>query len=146
MLCWIEGLKLSADGQMTNAMDPIDYEHCKFKSAMPRKGRCSPTGGSAEGIFAGSCGGTGCHIGVANPGGMLDLSTGKALASLVGKPSTGADGETLVVPGDPDKSYLLCKLSATCDRRKGERMPKDSPALSDETVMTLRAWIASGAL
>src|SRR5690349_21519982 len=60
-------------------------------------------------IFATSCAASGaCHV---EGGQYPDLSRG-ALADLAGAPSRGMPGETLVVPGDPERSWLYRKVSA----------------------------------
>lgn len=48
-----------------------------------------------------------------------------------------------IVPGDPDGSYLVEKISGT--PRSGARMPLLGPPLSDEQVGLIRTWIAEGA-
>jgi hypothetical protein len=79
----------------------------------------------------------------------LPLTSDKSYATLVGKPAHEACGGTLVVPGDPDQSYLIRKLSddMPCS---GSRMPRAyevGPAvyLTDAQLMTVRSWIAAGA-
>jgi hypothetical protein len=61
------------------------------------------------------------------------------------------EGLVEVKPCDPDHSFLLTKLnlpvSATDPKvGYGEHMPKDNPALPQEQLDSLRAWIARGAL
>ena len=145
--CWIAGLKSDATGAVTNAFDPIDYDHCAVE--VQGKGRCAPAGGvglaAVEGIFGRSCGGSACHVGEAAPASGLDLSPGKVRASLVGVGARGRSGLELVVPGDPGTSYLWCKLIGTCIERDGARMPALSLPLTDAELETVRSWIAAGA-
>ena len=94
-------------------------------------------------IFDQEC--TSCH----SPGADLNLSRGVAWGNLVGRPAPvmEACGGTLVVPGDPDSSYLYQKLSVT-QPCSGERMPRTefAPApLPDCVTALVRSWIASGA-
>ncbi|MBI5365386.1 MAG: hypothetical protein HZA53_19570 [Planctomycetes bacterium] len=51
-------------------------------------------------------------------------------------------GDPLVVPGAPEESELLRRLTTT---DADERMPKDRAPLSAEALARLRAWIADGA-
>jgi hypothetical protein len=53
-----------------------------------------------------------------------------------------------IEPGDPDKSYLLRKVSGTqLDAGgTGGRMPLGRPPLSADELATLRRWIEQGAL
>jgi len=59
---------------------------------------------------------SGCHNGAMTDGGRLDLQPGKSFAALVNKDSEIATGPTLVgkakmvVPGEPNHSYLLVML------------------------------------
>ena len=48
-----------------------------------------------------------------------------------------------VVPGDPDASYLIEKLSP--NPRFGSRMPENRTALTDDEIEMIRTWIAEGA-
>lgn len=61
---------------------------------------------------------SGCHNGAATDAGRLDLQPGKSFAALVNKDSEIATGPTLtgkaklVVPGQPNQSYLLVMMQA----------------------------------
>lgn len=144
--CWIKGLKVDDKGNALNAEDPIDYASCDFKP--DGMGRCSASTATGfagvQAVFSRSCGGSGCHLNEMTPGGLLDLSEGKALASLVDVPS-GQSSMKRVVPGNPDASYIMCKISPDCANRKLERMPKGGLALNPADIEVVRAWIASGA-
>jgi hypothetical protein len=94
-------------------------------------------------IFDDNC--TTCHI----AGDIVDLSQGHSYADLVGQPSVAPEtcGGTLVVPGQPDASYLYQKLTndTPC---YGSRMPRTefgASPLPDCVTNVVRAWIAAGA-
>jgi len=79
------------------------------------------------------------------------LSTGMdaetAYAGMIGQPSTSSkcgEGYTIVVPGDPDNSLLLMKLSANppC----GDQMPNGGDKLSSTQLDQVRMWILDGAM
>src|SRR5262245_14220605 len=54
---------------------------------------------------------TTCHTNVGrNPSGQLNLAPGFSHAQLVNRGSVAKSGAVLVVPGDPDNSYLIHKL------------------------------------
>jgi hypothetical protein len=78
----------------------------------------------------------------------LDLTTGAAYGSLVGKPAHEPCGGVLVTPGDPTRSYLFHKVNdeMPCD---GVRMPHGGmlrpQPLPAESVATIAAWIRGGA-
>ncbi len=58
----------------------------------------------------------------------------------------GARGAKLVVPGDPDGSVLVQKISATQPMDSfGNPMPMQFPLLAQAQIDTLKAWIAAGA-
>jgi hypothetical protein len=147
LVCWVKGLVTDGDGNVTNALAPIDYSACGLEVA--GLGRCAPAGGvgleAVEDIFSRSCGGAACHVNQDAPSGDLDLSPGKVRAALVGVEAKGRPGLDLVVPGDPGKSYLWCKLIGECAERSGERMPALSAPLPPAELETIRSWIADGA-
>ena len=76
------------------------------------------------------------------------LSTGAdraaAYAALLGPASTSAKcgGQSYVVPGKPEQSLLLSKVSgAPC----GDRMPLGGGGLPANQIEMIRSWIAAGA-
>jgi len=83
-----------------------------------------------------------CH-GAAYPSGGLDLETDPH-AALVGAPSPTYAGQTLVVAGDTDSSFLLAKVSGTQAADQGGAMPPPS-GLSADRVEAIATWIAEGA-
>lgn len=142
--CWIEGLTVDQDGQVTNAFDPIDYASCTFDPG--DAGRCVDNDSdTVAAIFERTCGGAACHIGEESPAHGLDLGADAAREGLVGVPSIEAPDMLRVDPGWPEDSYLYCKLVAECDDRVGERMPAGAPPLSDSDLEAIRRWIAAGA-
>jgi hypothetical protein len=89
---------------------------------------------------------TQCHV----PGGLatatgLFLTADVAYANLVGRPSRLRPTETLVIPGDPDNSYLVRKLEGG-PNITGVRMPfAGGPYLTQGQMLVIRRWIADGA-
>jgi hypothetical protein len=117
----------------------------------PRAAICSTTsddGSSAvafsvvQQIFGAEC--RSCH----SVGAVLDLSPDVAWTNLVNHTETAETcGGILVVPGDPDASYLYQKLSSNAPCT-GERMPRGEfgpDPLPDCVVALVRDWIAAGA-
>lgn len=85
---------------------------------------------------------TSCHSGGGNPAsdpGALDLDV--PLSSLVGIPSA-ANGKQLVVPGDPDASYLLVKMRGG-EGMEGDVMPLGDDPLPPEQLKVVADWISS---
>jgi hypothetical protein len=79
------------------------------------------------------------------PAGNLVLLEGRSYGQLVGRASTGKPGATLVIPGDPDNSYLVKKLEGASDI-VGLRMPRNNgPFLTEGQMLVIRRWIAEGA-
>jgi hypothetical protein len=80
--------------------------------------------------------------------GKLSMGMDKATAyqALVGKSSlsTNCAGRTLVVPGEPDSSLFLQKVTASppC----GDHMPLGGDPLPVDQVEMIRSWIAAGAM
>ena len=80
-----------------------------------------------------------------NPASNLVLLEGRSYQQLVGRASTGKPGETLVIPGDPDNSYLVKKLEGAPDIA-GLRMPRNTgPFLTEGQMRVIRRWISEGA-
>lgn len=98
-----------------------------------------PCGDVVARIFVPSCGGTGCH----GPSGAqqdLDLVSPGVAARVVGVSGIGCSA-VLADPANPEGSLIYQKLSPTppC----GSPMPLARPALTDEDVACVRAWIAA---
>ena len=89
---------------------------------------------------------TGCHTNVGRmPSAGLNLVGGTAHAALVDRSSVAKPGAILVVPGDPDNSYLIQKLEGAAGI-VGQRMPRTSgPFLTPGQVAVIRRWITLGA-
>jgi hypothetical protein len=88
-----------------------------------------------------------CHTdqGRAAAGPGLVLLEGRAYQSLIGRPSVGKPGATLVIPGDPDNSYIVKKLEGHADIA-GQRMPRgNGPFLTEGQMVVIRRWIRDGA-
>ena len=107
-------------------------------------------------IFAKNCNFSGCH-GTGSRDSELQLVAGESHAELVGQPSTLEPDRMLVVPGDPQRSYLLYMVEQV---RPGDMIPPaDSTPPTDEGFMpgnstarlctekrdALQAWIEAGA-
>jgi hypothetical protein len=93
-------------------------------------------------VFTPSCAFSSCHGSVAEGG--LSLEEGNAWAELVDVESEDAPGNTRVVPGDADSSYLMAKLNGDADI-EGDPMPP-SGGLTDAQIQSVRDWINAGAL
>jgi hypothetical protein len=85
-----------------------------------------------------------CHAG-STPQAGLDLSSLNGVyKTALGRPSLNAPGETLIVAGDPDRSYILKKIRGT--QARGDSMPPPpATALCAARIQALEAWIRAGA-
>ncbi|HEX2736053.1 MAG TPA: hypothetical protein VHM70_30845 [Polyangiaceae bacterium] len=111
-----------------------------------------------EFVFAGCGGGHGgipgplasCHSGE-NAADGLDLLGPDAFDLLVNGQSMLYPDQTLVIPGDPDHSFLMRKLLNDLpeDMSLGDPMPKGEAIrwqqLPDDQINLVRDWIAGGA-
>lgn len=86
-------------------------------------------------IFAQHC--VACHGGVKQASGLSFVFESKALAEA-------ESGERAIVPGDPESSFLLERVSSDDE---DYRMPpaEHGPALSAREIALLRKWIEQGA-
>jgi hypothetical protein len=89
---------------------------------------------------------TTCHTNVGRtPAGGLNLLAASSYSALVNVASRGKAGQTLVVPDDPDASYLVKKLEGDSSIA-GVRMPRNGPPyLTSGQVLVIRRWIQLGA-
>jgi WD40 repeat protein len=78
---------------------------------------------------------TGCHQ-PAKKGGEYVMTDFESL--LKG----GESGSPAVVPGHPEKSYLIEQITPSGGKAE---MPKEAPPLSETEIATIRQWIAQGA-
>lgn len=109
-------------------------------------------GSNIQPIFDVSCALGGCHAG-AIPAEDLDLGPGRARAELVGVPSIRIPSRDLVVPGDPDASYVVQKIEGAAGIA-GQPMPLGCPGapqngavcLDNDQILAIRTWIAECAL
>ena len=62
----------------------------------------------------------------------------------VGAGSRGRPGETRVVPGNPEASYLIHKLEGR-STIAGVRMPVGGPYLTQGQIDVIKRWIELGA-
>lgn len=87
-----------------------------------------------------------CHTNVGRtPAGGLNLLASASYAALVNVNSVAKPGEVLVVPGNPDASYLVKKLEGDVSI-VGRRMPRNGPPyLTEGQVLVIRRWIQEGA-
>lgn len=79
------------------------------------------------------------------PSAGLNLREGVAYQAIVGVAARNKAGALLVIPGDPDSSYLVQKLEGA-PGIVGERMPRTGgPYLTSGQLLVLRRWIQQGA-
>lgn len=90
-------------------------------------------------IFDDAC--TMCHSAGGDPTDPGELDLESPLTSMIGKKSVVVD-KVLVVPGDPDASYLIDKLYGTA-AMKGGLMPEGMDPLSKDQLEAVRKWIAA---
>jgi len=107
-----------------------------------------PTLGQIQAVvFTPSCATVACHTGPSGnplPGGLNLSSEVASLAALVGIPSVQQPTIMLVVPNDPDSSYLIQKLGNM--PLTGSQMPFGGAPLDPAVIAEIRQWIQDGAL
>jgi hypothetical protein len=75
-----------------------------------------------------------------------DALVAEWLDNLIGAPAQYRPDLQLIVPGDPEASFLVMKMKATSSSTAlGAPMPYGFEPLSETQVETLRTWIADGA-
>jgi hypothetical protein len=99
-------------------------------------------------IFSPTCAAEGCHVlGGAGPMPLTDAGT--SYQSLVGVLADNgmarSAGKKRVVPGHPEQSFLLRKLTRQLEYGEGDPMPQNAPPLTGEQIELIRLWISQGA-
>jgi len=84
-------------------------------------------------IFNQNC--TSCHGGVRQKNGVSFIFREEALG-------TGKSGRRTIVPGEPDASELIARVTS---KDPDVRMPYHAPPLPPEQIVLLRRWIKEGA-
>jgi hypothetical protein len=111
----------------------------------PAPNRLEPTTESlVRNVFQPTCGTSGCHS-QPEPQQGLDLSSADGiLRTAIGQPPSIGTAATrypsLIVPGDPDASFLVAKITLP-GADEGVPMPPTDYMLTDEAVTTIRDWI-----
>lgn len=95
-----------------------------------------------SGVLKPSCALAGCHA--TGSGNGMELSDAGAYDALVNQPSNVASGEILVIPSDPDGSYLVKKLEGGAGIL-GTEMPPPFGGQDPSDIQMIRDWIAAGA-
>ena len=93
-------------------------------------------------IFTANCAVSSCHAGPTPQQGM-DLSSGKAYASIVNVKSIEVPTYYRVKPSYSDSSFLYFKI--TGNSIAGIRMPYQRAPLSSSDIQTIKNWIDQGA-
>ena len=98
-------------------------------------------------IFTPGCALPSCHSSAARRGGLV-LEAGHAYAQLVNIPaendSAKAARKLRVVPGHPEQSFLIDKLSSL-KAGEGSLMPYTGNLLPASQIEAIRTWIQRGA-
>ncbi len=92
-------------------------------------------------VFVPQCATSGCH-GTTRALSPLDLQSPGVEARLVGARGIDCSSETLIVPGNPNASFLVRKLrdaTPSC----GSRMPRNGESLAAEDLACIEQWIAA---
>lgn len=105
-------------------------------------------------IFDRHCTFQGCHNGMPNPAGMLDLRAGQSYAHLVNVTSVLEPPHLYVVPGDAKKSFLEVMLGFIAPQDADPpatlpsvgTMPLDSGPLCCQKLQAIDRWIVAGAM
>lgn len=108
------------------------------------------TADDVEPILLRACAVGGCHLRAPGAGGLV-LAPSAWPAAVVGVPAQANPAMQLVVPGQPERSWLVAKLDAafcgaTCDAAGGcgGAMPPGEPLPDVERALII-AWIRDGA-
>ena len=97
-----------------------------------------------DNVFRGCSNFTVCHKGSARSANGVNLEKGNVIDNLVGKPHSEFTDRTMVIPGDPDNSYLMVLLGAVeGPLNEAGTMPYQNPLLCQEKIDAISRWITS---
>lgn len=98
-----------------------------------------------ENIFTPNCAAfAACHQGAATQAQGLNLEAGNSEANLVGVASQRFPDQTLVVPGDPQSSYIMTALGSYVGQLSDVgTMPPNSPLICVQKREAIERWIDS---
>jgi hypothetical protein len=98
-----------------------------------------------DNVFTPSCAAFSvCHQGNATSAQGLNLEAGNTEFNLVNVASGRFPDQTLVVPGDPQASYLMAVLGSYPGTLSDSgTMPPNNPVLCDQKRQAVERWIAS---
>jgi hypothetical protein len=83
-----------------------------------------------------------CHRGGASAAGQLSLEMPGAYEALM-RPAMADPSKMLIVPGDPDHSYVMDKL---LNRNVGNLFMPPTGQIEADRIELVRCWIADGAM
>jgi hypothetical protein len=134
-----------------NKSRPLTLEIMDRMLAVEVPGLICPTPGDVDvplsliqdTIFTPGCATSKCHDSV-DPASGLDLTAGASHGGLIGVSALTSPGASLVVPGQPEASYLLRKILAA-DDIQGKPMPPSGALLEACQIDMIRSWITNGA-
>ena len=137
-------IEVTAHDGGTPSLSATDQSDADFAISPPPRAVSFAT--QIQPIFTSTCTGAQCHD-ATQPASGLQLTAGVAYGALVGISANEAPCTSykLVVPGQPDQSYLVFKLQGTGACSSGSQMPKGMPALAPAQIQLFRDWIANGA-
>jgi hypothetical protein len=99
-------------------------------------------------VFDVSCSSDSCHSSVGRAGDLI-LESGYSWDQLVERapsnPVAAHYGHMRVMPGEPDRSFLLAKLTNNLAAGEGLSMPYNAAPLDAATLEVIRAWVEAGA-
>lgn len=101
-------------------------------------------GSQIQPIFTNNCALSGCHAASTAQAGLV-LDANRSLDNIVNVPSSQQPGFRRVLPGNPDDSYLVRKISGG-PGISGGRMPFGRAPLPQTQIDLIRLWISQGAI
>jgi hypothetical protein len=101
-----------------------------------------------QALFTESCAGSTCHVSFQGaPGAGMDLRPASVCANVINVDAAEVTTLRRIVPGNPDESYLLCKVTPGCSDlpERAQLMPQGSNGLPADKRDLISQWIQAGA-
>ena len=95
----------------------------------------------SEDIFSKSCAFSSCHSSASSASAGLQLHDEEAVLNMIDHPATQSPEKMLVVPGDPENSYLIQKMRGYQLAEGTDSMPPGT-TLCEGKIQLVEDWIS----
>lgn len=148
MYCFIRALDPATTPEVLREELVLDVEVERCPPDPYAEAPIEPSFDTVKALFARRCAAGPCHSSAARAEDLvLEPTAAHYVETVISVPSRQSPPALRVTPGQPEASYLYCKVDPDCaDIKPGtELMPGAGDRLTDAELAAVRRWIADGA-